>query len=1323
MNNQDKGYLYEIQIRDYIINELKNPAYLWNDTPETILLQHNIIGSHNINRLRRIENKINPLQDTGIDIIQIENDNCSLVQCKNGYKKGLRMEDLAGFNAWMNALDTLKGYVYYTDKLSINILSLPPNKRIEYVKKSFEQHNSQEINVLEEYKPYVYQQIAVSKFTEYFRDNNRGILSMPCGTGKTMTSYLISKKFKQIILLSPLKEFAKQNLNRYIEYGYENKTLLVSSDGCRDVGEIKKFIKSNKSFIISSTFCSVDCIRQIIDKCDDDLLIIIDEFHNLSKNNVIDETDDFYKILNSKKKIMYMSATPRVYELEDELEDTEHIFGEIFYKMSFNEAIEKKFITDYKIWLPSIHEDNSQLEKELSIYDIDGVMKGKCNFFFSCLLNNGSKKCIIYCQDTNEIKLMTEAMSKLNEFYCLDIGMNQITADNTEKQRKKILDDFRERDNIKLLFSVRILDECIDIPSCDSIFITYPTKSKIRTIQRMSRCMRINKSNPFKVGNIFIWCDEYDKILETLSGIKEYDIMFKDKIKVNSIGFFVKGEKKKNETDVGLVEKYIMGVKEFRIVGWEERLEMVKKYIDENGKRPIKRSDDKNTKIMGFWISHQNRNYKTKKYNMKNQDTYNKYTVFINDEKYKKYFISNEELWHNNFASVKKYINDTNKLPSINEINENIKTMSHWISNQHTNYKLKCCVMKNKEIYDKWTNFITSEKYKIYFISNEEIWNNNFDSVRKYIDEYKKRPSEEDKQKEVNFLGKWITHQIRNYKLKERIMKNQEIYDKWTEFIKSDKYKIYFMSNNDEWYNKLEEVKNYIDKNNNKPSDKDTNKNIRILGKWLSHQQTNYKKKDFIMKNQEIYEKWKEFITSERYKIYFISNEEVWNNNLDDIKKYIDENNRRPSSKNNKIMDSWISHQQLNYKVKDGIMKNQEIYDKWTNFITSEKYNIYFMSNEELWHNYLEDVKKYIDKNNKRPSNKNGEKLGNWLSNQFTNYNTIEQIMKNKDIYDKFTNFINSEKYKKYFMSNEEIWNNHFDEIKMYIDKNNKTPSQHDSNDTIKIMGAWLSNQHTNYKLKYGMMKNEEIYNKWTNFITSEKYKIYFISNEEIWNNNFDSVRKYIDEYKKRPSEDDKIMNIKIIGRWVSNQMTNYKFKDCIMKNQEIYDKWTKFITSEKYKIYFISHEEEWKISFNKVKKYIDEYNKRPSAGDSNSDIKMLGRWITVQQKNKNSKECIMKNKEIYDIWDNFITSEKYKKYFISNKEVWSINLSKVKKYINENNKRPSQHNTNIEIKFLSSWISNQLKNYKKIENIMTDPEIYNQWTEFITDSSYLPYF
>jgi superfamily II DNA or RNA helicase len=144
---------------------------------------------------------------------------------------------------WMMSFENIKGYVYYTSKISSKVKAYPKN-RIEYIKKPLiENVITSENNII---KPFDYQIEASSKFID-----DRGILSMPCGTGKTMTSYLISQKFKQIIILSPLKEFAKQNLNRYIEYGYENKTLLVSSDGCRDIEEINKFIISNKSFLIS----------------------------------------------------------------------------------------------------------------------------------------------------------------------------------------------------------------------------------------------------------------------------------------------------------------------------------------------------------------------------------------------------------------------------------------------------------------------------------------------------------------------------------------------------------------------------------------------------------------------------------------------------------------------------------------------------------------------------------------------------------------------------------------------------------------------------------------------------------------------------------------------------------------------------------------------------------------------------------------------------------------------------------------------------------------------------------------------------------------
>ncbi len=44
-------------------------------------------------------------------------------------------------------------------------------------------------------------------------------------------------------------------------------------------------------------------------------------------------------------------------------------------------------------------------------------------------------------------------------------------------------------------------------------------------------------------------------------------------------------------------------------------------------------------------------------------------------------------------------------------------------------------------------------------------------------------------------------------------MKNTMIYNTWTDFINDDMYKEYFLDNNTIWFNSLELVKSYIDKN------------------------------------------------------------------------------------------------------------------------------------------------------------------------------------------------------------------------------------------------------------------------------------------------------------------------------------------------------------------------------------------------------------------------------------------------------------------------------------------------------------------------------
>ena len=208
MNNNLKGYLYEKQIKNHIINNMGYEAYLWDDVPETLLLDYGIIGSHNDNRIRRKNIKINPLNDTGVDIIFIDNNNkLSLVQCKNGYESGLTFKDLSGISLWTIAYYNLisKSYIYYTHKISNNIKLLPfdNDNKFTFVKQGFVDSNTDidtdtdtdikhELisNKVNKIIPFDYQLEAEKNFKEYYENNSRGILTMPCGTGKTYTSFL-----------------------------------------------------------------------------------------------------------------------------------------------------------------------------------------------------------------------------------------------------------------------------------------------------------------------------------------------------------------------------------------------------------------------------------------------------------------------------------------------------------------------------------------------------------------------------------------------------------------------------------------------------------------------------------------------------------------------------------------------------------------------------------------------------------------------------------------------------------------------------------------------------------------------------------------------------------------------------------------------------------------------------------------------------------------------------------------------------------------------------------------------------------------------------
>jgi hypothetical protein len=140
---------------------------------------------------------------------------------------------------------------------------------------------------------------------------------------------------------------------------------------------------------------------------------------------------------------------------------------------------------------------------------------------------------------------------------------------------------------------------------------------------------------------------------------------------------------------------------------------------------------------------------------------------------------------------------------------------------------------------------------------NIKKWKLTLDKVKEYINKNDKRQSEHDETKEIKKQGRWITQQQQNYRQKIKNMKHKIYRKLWEDFINDDKYKKYFISNEEEWVIKLEWVKKYIVSKKKRPSITDKNKEYKKYSMWLYTQQKNYKNQKQTMSNKKL---WENFI-------------------------------------------------------------------------------------------------------------------------------------------------------------------------------------------------------------------------------------------------------------------------------------------------------------------------------------------------------------------------------------------------------------------------------------------------------------------------------
>ncbi len=720
-------------------------------------------------------------------------------------------------------------------------------------------------------------------------DNTKNlIISLPTGTGKNfIITHSLQSNVKYLILV-PRIMLMEQIKDEIIKYHPTFKTKIQL------IGDSNNEFKSEKDITIC-VFNSVSFVKEHIEQFDK---IFVDEAHHINKPEIYIENDEEYiedideEEYNDDENIDEEHIEENDIVQQDDIKEEDVLENENcdnntyikiiksfqkynnniylsatidehpkfnYYKKDIREMIDKGYLCDYVVKIPVFNDDPTN-------YNI-------CKY----LIDN-YRSIIIYCNSQKEgdkiNKLMNKIQNNCSEY--IDCTTNRIT-------RNEILNKYKSG-KLPFLVNVKILVEGFDAPITKGVCFMHLPQSKNTLIQIIGRALRLYPNKT--IANVILpFSSEKEEktIVNFMRIIAKNDSRYLKSYQEKKIGGYISidviDDNLEIDEDNNICHKYDLIYKSLGTLQnnseiWLKKLDELKEYIDKNNKRPSTEDKNINIKNLGIWLCCQQNFYKNKIRIMKNEQIYNIWTNFINDDKYKKYFLSYRDIWINTLNEVKEYIDKNNKRPSSTDKDQKVKSLGYWVSRQINIYMLKTKIMKDIYIYDIWTNLISDSKYKEYFLDRNTSWFNTFNEVKKYIDINGKRPSKQSKDIYTKSLGLWISNQTIKYKNKTEIMRNVDIYNEWTNLI--DKYQKHFLSFEEIWLNIFEEVKKYINDNGKRPPPNSKDIKIKQLERWISSQLNKYKHKIEIMKNEYYYKLWTDFMND--YNKYFIKY--LTNNNL-----------------------------------------------------------------------------------------------------------------------------------------------------------------------------------------------------------------------------------------------------------------------------------------------------------------------------------------------------------------------------------------------------------------------------------------------------------
>lgn len=425
---------------------------------------------------------------------------------------------------------------------------------------------------------------ALTKAHEYFEIHDRGKMIMACGTGKTYTSLKIVEnetKGKGLVLyMVPSIALLSQGLKSWTEDSqYKLKPVCICSDASASqyadddennlldmsfpastnvdtIVKQLKFYQDNGDFIVVfSTYQSIDVVSKaqakLLHETDGKFgkfdYIVCDEAHRTTGAKSENKSESHFTKIHDNDfiqgaKRLYMTATPRYYKdsVKKDAEekdfilwsmDDESIYGKEFYRIGFGKAVSLGLLTDYKVLVLTVSEDELSDElkagikkdTELNADDytklvgcVNGLSKRIKGDNGATIQEDPSKmhRAVVFCSSINRGKRSTggicstefaEEFPKISKLYKSDVQeeekqqvvdvevqhidgtMNaQLRADKLEWLKEETGDD----NKCRILSNVRCLSEGVDVPALDAVIFASARDSQVDVVQSVGRVMR-----------------------------------------------------------------------------------------------------------------------------------------------------------------------------------------------------------------------------------------------------------------------------------------------------------------------------------------------------------------------------------------------------------------------------------------------------------------------------------------------------------------------------------------------------------------------------------------------------------------------------------------------------------------------------------------------------------------------------------------------------------------------------------------------------------------------------------------------------------------